>query len=356
MTYLFDGAIDRLRPMLDLPDLRGTKYDLLEMVARGGMGTIYLAEDRDLQRRVALKVLTLPDVSGRMVERMRNEARIVARLEHPSIIPIHDVGQLPDGRVYYTMKFVQGRTMTAWLKDDPPLASRLRLLQQVCEGLAFAHSRGIIHRDLKPDNIMVGSFGEVLVMDWGVAKEIGSVPRADRASVAAGLPEDQPPAGETGDGTTARGAIVGTPAFMSPEQAAGNNAEVDERSDVYMLGSTLFYALTGKAPFDGLNAADRHGSAGTGNAPSPRRFDESIPKALAAICLKALARDKARRYQGALELSADLERLLNQEPVLAYPENVVQRSARWLRKHQFIVVILITYLILRALTFFFLRR
>ncbi len=355
MTHLTDGAIRRLQSALETPDLSGTKYQLLERVARGGMGTVYLALDSDLHRRVALKVLTLPDDSGRMVARMREEARVVASLEHPSIIPIHDVGLLPDGRVYYAMKYVQGETLTDWLAHRPAMNSKIRLIQQVCDAMAFAHSRGIIHRDLKPDNIMVGSFGEVLVMDWGVAKEMrpNKGARYAGSSAPAGGAADMD---ATADGPTSQGSVIGTPAFMSPEQAAGDADSVDARSDVYAIGATLFYALTGRPPLDSRSASEMHRDRQAGKAPDPRRFESTVPRPLAAICLKALAKEPRLRYQGADELSADIGRFLNQEQVAAYPENLIQKSGRWMRKNQFLVMLLLAYIVLRALAFFLLKR
>src|SRR5467141_537462 len=170
MKFLSDRALERLRDAADLPDLSGTHYRLLERVARGGMGVVYTAEDERLQRRVALKVLDLTGAEGDLANRLIREARVLARLEHPGIVPVHDVGTLSDGRVFYTMKFVEGHCLDKHIESVASLPDRLRLFLRICDAVAFAHARGVLHRDLKPANVMVGAFGEVLVMDWGLAK------------------------------------------------------------------------------------------------------------------------------------------------------------------------------------------
>src|SRR5215467_13292766 len=170
MNFLSDKAIERLREAAEIPDLTGTRYRLLERVARGGMGVVYAAEDEKLQRRVALKVLDVPGSDSDLASRLIREARILAQLEHPGIVPVHDVGTLADGRVFYTMKFVEGQRLDQHVADLKSVPDRLRIFLRICEAVAFAHNRGVLHRDLKPANIMVGPFGEVLVMDWGLAK------------------------------------------------------------------------------------------------------------------------------------------------------------------------------------------
>jgi eukaryotic-like serine/threonine-protein kinase len=351
--FVTDSSLDHLRSLVDLPDLSATKYVLVRRIARGGMGTVYLAEDRDLGRQVALKVLTVPDSSGHLVARMLVEARIVARLEHPAIVPIHDVGRLPDGRVYYTMKYVQGQTFTEYLAGNPPLPDRLRLVQQVCQAVAFAHSRNVVHRDLKPDNIMVGAFGEVLVMDWGVAKVLRERSHSNSS-------DDFPRADEGTEDTvetpTSDGYVIGSLAFMSPEQAEGKVESVDEQSDIYMAGATLYYALTGRAPFFGATPLELRKKIIEGGPPSPRQFNERIARPLAAICLKATARLKEERYSRAENMALDIGRFLTQEPVEAYPENPFQKAGRWISKNQFVVYLVVVYLIVRALIFFLLKR
>ena len=168
MTWLPDAAVERLRDVADWPAPTSDRYEILEPLARGGMGTVYVARDRHLDRRVALKVLSATATEAGAA-RMREEAQILARLEHPGIVPVYDVGLLDDGRVFYVMKLVDGARLDRHVVDRP-LVERLRLFTRICDPVAFAHARGVIHRDLKPENVMVGSFGEVLVMDWGVAQ------------------------------------------------------------------------------------------------------------------------------------------------------------------------------------------
>jgi serine/threonine protein kinase len=194
---LSDSVLHHLREVVDLPDLAGTRYRLEEEIGRGGLGVVYAARDTQLERRVALKV---------MDAEWAGEARLIARLEHPGIVPVHETGTLPDGRVFYAMKLVAGTRADGYVAGNPPLGERLRVVQRVGEALAYAHSCGVPHRDLKPQNVMVGPFGEVYVMDWGVE------------------------------------GVAGTPAFRAPEAA------LDEQSDVYALGAFVRFVLPPAAP------------------------------------------------------------------------------------------------------------
>jgi len=192
-----DALLDHLRHVAALPDLAGTRYELEAEIGRGGMGVVYAARDRELDRRVALKVLD---------SALAGEAQLIARLEHPAIVPIYETGTLPDGRAFYAMKLVAGARLDHYLAGGPSLGERLRVIRRAGEALAFAHARGVIHRDLKPQNVMVGEFGEVYVMDWGVE------------------------------------AVAGTPAFRAPD------ARLDRRSDIYALGALLQFMLPSPAP------------------------------------------------------------------------------------------------------------
>jgi eukaryotic-like serine/threonine-protein kinase len=194
---LSDSVLNHLRHVVALPDLTGTRYELAAEIGRGGMGVVYRAHDRDLDRPVALKVLDAA---------LAGEARLIARLEHPAIVPVYETGTLPDGRLFYAMKLVNGLRLDHYLAGSPSLGERLGVIRRAGEALAFAHSRGIIHRDLKPQNVMVGEFGEVYVMDWGVE------------------------------------AVAGTPGFRAPE------ARLDQRSDIYALGALLRFLLPPSAP------------------------------------------------------------------------------------------------------------
>ncbi len=324
MSFIPDRAIAHLQAVIDAPDLSGTRYALVRELARGGMGTVYLAEDGELRRSVALKVLHASDVSDDAVERMRREAQVLARLEHPNIVPVHDVGTLPDGRAFYVMKYVQGTRLDRLAQSGASRGDLLRMFQKICEAVAFAHSQGVIHRDLKPENIMVGAFGEVLVMDWGVAKLLGSAEPSAGAAPAA-------------SGGTAHGTVIGTPAYMAPEQARGEIARMDPRSDIYSLGAVLRFLLTGQPPDQPLTS---------GAAPRP----------LLAICRKAMSAEPAGRYANAQDLAADVVRYIDGEPVAAYPEGPIERAGRWLRRHQAAVVLIVAYLLMRAALLFFSRR
>ena len=287
MTFLDDDAVGRLRDALGTPDLSGTRYELLGTLGRGGMGTVYRVLDHELQREVALKVLDVDDD-----ELLPGEARVAARLEHPGIVPVHDLGRLPDGRLYFTMKLVRGERLDRWAAAPRPLPERLAVLQRLCETAAFAHAHGVVHRDLKPQNVMVGTFGEVLVMDWGVALLRGS--------------------GQAGT-------VAGTRGFMAPEQAAGAS-DVDARADVHALGALLRW-LTGDA------------------APAPLR----------AIAARATAAAPADRYAGALELSADVGRFLAGEAVQAHREGALERVVRLAARHRTALLLVAGYLLVRVL-------
>jgi serine/threonine protein kinase len=197
VTFLSDRVVGRLRETVDQPDLSATRYEMRRLVGRGGMGAVYAVFDTALGREVALKVLTAPDSANRLLA----EARVVARLEHPGIVPIYDAGVLADGRAFYTMKLVAGAHLDAFVRDVSSLSDRLRLFQTLSDAVAFAHSRGVVHRDLKPTNVMVGPFGEVLVMDWGVG-------------------------------------VAGTPAYRAPEQLEPGR-EIGPSADVHALGVIL---------------------------------------------------------------------------------------------------------------------
>jgi serine/threonine-protein kinase len=215
MTWLSDNAVAHLREVAERPDFSATRYRIERELARGGMGVVYEAEDTELHRRVAIKVLASELASADAVERMRAEARTIARLEHPGIVPLHDLGILPDGRLWYAMKLVRGRRLDEL--DAQPL-ELLRVFQRICEAVAFAHANGVVHCDLKPENVMLGDFGEVLVMDWGVAREIGA----------------------------AAGVVAGTRGYMAPEQE--NGIAVDAAADVFALGAMLRALLPAKLP------------------------------------------------------------------------------------------------------------
>jgi serine/threonine protein kinase len=348
MTNLSDRALDRLRAGGEAPDLRTTRYRLLDRVARGGMGVVYAAEDTKLERRVALKLLDLPDVTGELAQRLVREARVLAQLEHPGIVAVHDIGTLPDGRVFYTMKFVEGRRLDEHITSVPSLPDRLRLFLRICDPVAFAHSRHVLHRDLKPANIMVGPFGEVLVMDWGLAKIVRSesagcarAAEAHEEAAVAGLPSAPAAQDEstTVGGRTAHGSVLGTPGFMSPEQARGEVDRLDERSDIFSLGAIL-RSLISTSPGDSTD--------GAGEAP--------LPRALAAICAKAIAVQPGDRYARVQDLAADISRYLDGLAVSAHRETLPERAVRLYRRHQWAILLIAVYLVTRVALLFFNRR
>lgn len=286
MSYLPDPAVERLRRSLAEPDFSLTRYRLKEKLGRGGMGIVYLAEDTELEREVAIKVL-----SAAAADDLLAEARVLARLEHPGIVPVHDAGTLPDGRAYFVMKRVEGDPLGAAAR---PRNEWLRVLLRVCDAVAFAHSRGYVHRDLKPANIMTGAFGEVLVLDWGIAQ----------------TPDREAPA-------------AGTPHYMAPEQARGEI--VDARADVYSLGVML------------------------------RELAPDPPAPLRSIGARATAAEPAARYATAEELRDDLARFLDHEKPAAHRETAFEAAARFARRHQLLLGLLLAYLMMRAALFLWFR-
>jgi len=293
MTWISDNAVAHLRAVAELPDFSGTRYRIEREIARGGMGVVYEADDVELQRRVAIKVLASELVSDDAVERMRAEARTMAKLEHPGIVPLHDVGLLPDGRLWYAMKLVRGRRLDE-LSAAP--AELLRVFLRICEAVSFAHANGVVHCDLKPENVMLGDFGEVLVMDWGVAR-------------AAGASE----------------VIAGTRGFMAPEQEQGTS--IDASTDVFALGAMLRTILPAK-----------------------------LPRPLAAICAKATAPAQGDRYSSVRALADDVSRWLDGQPVSAYRENIFERAGRWLMRNRVLITIIVAYLIMRVIVILWIRR
>jgi eukaryotic-like serine/threonine-protein kinase len=355
MTVISDAAVGRLKRLGTWPEFGSSRYTVLEEIGRGGMGTVYLARDEELGREIAIKV---PNAiaSATLERRLQTEARVLASLEHPGIVPIHDVGRLVDGRLFYVMKRVNGRTLRDELRVVSEVTDRLRIFERICDPVAFAHAQGLIHRDLKPDNIMIGAFGEVMVMDWGTVKVGAPLPTADaRLSTAdSRLPTadsrlttddcrsiddcrltDDCRLIDDSDATTA-GTVMGTRGFMAPEQARGAVDEIDRRTDVYGLGAILFLLLTN----DVLDQeADVHGAL--------RR--RGVARPLTAICAKALAPDAAARYQSVAALAADVAAFRAGRAIDAYRESAVERLARFGRTYRTAIVLVLAYMVMRAL-------
>jgi eukaryotic-like serine/threonine-protein kinase len=327
MTWLPDATVEHLRAIAAWPEFTSDRYEVLDEIGRGGMGAVYSAFDRLLGREVAIKIgNALP--STELQARLTREARVIARLEHPGIVPVHDFGLLADGRPFYVMKRVHGNTLQACIDAAAPLPERLRIFERVCEAEAFAHARGIIHRDLKPANVMVGTFGEVMVMDWGVARvlDAGRVSPADAGASARTLATT---------GTNA-GTVLGTPGFMPPEQMQ-NRGEVDERADVYALGAMLFAALTGHAPPNDATAAVRQ-----------IERDRTIPPPLRSICRCALSPSRADRYQSVVKLADDVARYRERQAVTVHKESAMERLARFARTYQTPMLLVLAYMLMRV--------
>jgi tetratricopeptide (TPR) repeat protein/tRNA A-37 threonylcarbamoyl transferase component Bud32 len=321
----------------------GQRFRVLRPHARGGLGAVFVALDGELNREVALKQL-LDSHADDPVSRTRflAEAEITGALEHPGIVPVYSLGSYRDGRPYYAMRLIQGDNLKeaidqfradATLKNEPgrrslELRKLLRRFVDVCNAIEYAHSHGVLHRDIKPGNVIVGRHGETLVVDWGLAKPLGTDdPARDSTerTLLSGL--------ASGSAQTLPGTTMGTPAYMSPEQAVGDLARLEPRSDVYSLGATLYSILTGKPPFDGP-VRDVLSKVRTGELRPPRQVEPAVDKALEAICCKAMALKIEDRYASCRALAEDVERWMADEPVSAYREPWNRAVMRWLNRHR----------------------
>ena len=299
-------------------------YELLEEIARGGMGVVYKARQSSLKRIVAVKMIRSGELAGEAeVQRFRTEAQAAAQLQHPGIVAIHEIGE-HEGRHYFSMDFVEGKNL-AQVTDGRPVAARsaAEWLKAIAEAVQFAHLRGVLHRDLKPQNIMLDAAGRPRVTDFGLAKNLA------------------------GDSTlTDTGAVMGSPCYMSPEQARGRNDLVGPASDVYSLGAILYELLTGRPPFRGKTPIDTMSQVVNDEPQPPRAVNPGAPVDLETICLKCLEKDPVRRYPTARELEADLDRFLEGEPVQARPANALRRTMSWFRRHRWVFSAVVSVLIL----------
>jgi serine/threonine protein kinase/tetratricopeptide (TPR) repeat protein len=307
-------------------------YEIKGEFARGGMGRILLARDRRLGRTVAIKEMRAdagPDASDRFVR----EALVTARLQHPAIVPVYEAGRWKGGRPFYAMKLVEGRSFEELLEDAEDLSARLALLPHliaVAEAVAYAHGRRVVHRDLKPANVVVGAFGETVVVDWGLARDLGADP-ADAGVARVDLRK------ESDSGATVAGTILGTPHYMSPEQARG--LPVDERADVYALGAMLYFLLTGAPPHAGSSGQEVLASAMSGGIDPVDRREPDAPPDLVAIVNKAMAASPEDRYPTALELAADVRRFQTGQLVSAYSYSLRDLVRRFVARHRAEVVV-----------------
>lgn len=339
------GGMGLIRRRSEDPDAR---YHPTKLHARGGLGAVYHARDQELNRLVALKEI-LPEHSDKphFQEKFLFEAEITGSLEHPGIVPVYGLGRYSDDQPYYAMRFIRGQTFGDRIRvfheaNRPPGPSSyfdrefralLRRLIDTCNAMHFAHEHGVLHRDLKPDNVMLGNYGETLVVDWGLAKQLSD--RRDDSP----LPHDKTLPGSRGrddSSKTRQGAIVGTPMYMSPEQAMGRIDDLDGRTDIYSLGAMLFYIVTGERPIAGKTSVDVIQNVRVGKVRNVHDLVPKAPRALASICRKAMALDANDRYANAIEFAEDIERWINDELVLAHAndESVWERSGRLIRRYR----------------------
>jgi len=320
-----------------------SRYTIKDEYGRGGIGRVMLAYDSHIGREVAVKELlaaasagspaTSPGTSGIRPETMARfirEARITGQLEHPGIVPVYELGKRPDGSVYYTMKLVKGETLYDRLKKAEGLPGRLRLMNHfldLCQAMAYAHTKEVIHRDIKPQNVMVGEFGETVVLDWGLAKVRGL---ADERAV--DIEEGLRLLKEESAGKTIEGSALGTPAYMSPEQAEGDIEKIDEKSDVWSLGAVLYEILTGSPPYTGVSAYEVMGKVMKDPVVPVKEAEPDAPAELAAICEKCLTKDREQRYDNAAELAEDVSRFMAGGLVSAYEYTLGTLIKRWLKK------------------------
>ncbi len=349
-------ALTALREELGGRTQAGERYERREELARGGMGVILRVWDRDLARHLAMKVSLSPAERGsealaggasRQLGRFLAEAKITGQLDHPGVVSVHDLGVDEDGRCYFTMQLVRGVDLRAVLRQRAagdtswPLERLLGVMQKVCDAVGYAHAKGVIHRDLKPANIMVGRFGEVFVMDWGLARAPGEPEVRDlRLRVDSERSDEVQVRGAEGSNSpvlTMDGHVVGTPAYLSPEQAQGRVDELGPRSDVYSLGATLYHLICGTPPYvpPGEELAAQRVLLLALQGP-PRPVEELCPRIapeLAAICARAMARDPLDRYASAEELGEDLRAFLEGRAVAAFGGGPLWGLRKWIRRN-----------------------
>lgn len=359
-TYVFTGSTksrvhDRETGFsLSENAVLSNRFEFIRPLDQGGLGIVSVALDKELNREVALKEIREDRANDTLLrEKFWLEAQLTGGLEHPGIVPIYGLGKSATGKLYYAMRLIKGNNLQLHIKnfhdkvkqgdmefDGQSLRRILRRFLDVCEAISYAHSRGVLHRDLKPGNVMLGPYGETLVVDWGLAKAMGvSSPQemSSSADVSVLAQPESPirPSGSKSD-STRDGSIVGTPSYAPPEQLSGHLDLIEVRSDVYGLGAILYEILSGQAPASG-KLLDVIRTVTTGKVLPARDINPQAPIALNAICRKAMALAPCDRYESASELRSDIERWLDDSPVKAYPEPIWLRSRRWMRKHPAVV-------------------
>ncbi|APZ95800.1 Serine/threonine-protein kinase PknD [Fuerstiella marisgermanici] len=329
-------------PLMQISE--GDRFEIISEHARGGLGEVWLAADLQLNRQVALKRIREKWADNQNAKiRFQLEAEITGRLEHPGVVPVYALGQRGDGQIYYAMRFIRGESLEAAVDSfhksrgsesmdlrSPELRNLMRRFADACNTISYAHSRGIIHRDLKPANIMLGKYGETLVVDWGLAKQIGT------AEVSPGMDADSIILSDSGSGSapTQFGSAVGTPQYMSPEQAAGQLNRMGPATDVFGLGATLYHVLTNQPPQKQDSVERILERVQQGDSVPPSEINPNVPAPLEQICLKAMALQPSDRYTSPMELGEDVERWMADEPVSVCRDSLAVRTVRWVRKHQ----------------------
>ncbi|MDF1665086.1 MAG: tetratricopeptide repeat protein [Planctomycetota bacterium] len=312
---------------------RNVSLERLEELGQGGMGTVYRVKDKRLEREAALKVLISENADHHAIERFLREAKITARLSHPSIPPVYDAGRTPDGHPYMLMKVIEGETLQDKINqfhegafNEEQVKALLEVLIKVSEAVSYAHKNGVLHRDLKPENIMVGEFGEVLVMDWGIARDIHTQEEATELLSLSIIDEDEV---ERQGGLTLAGSVLGTPGYMSPEQASGD--KVGPQTDVYALGAILTEILAGKLPITGDTTYNIIVKTVEGQVKLPRDYNPRIPAELNTIAKAALTLEKKDRTKTALKFARLLRAYLNKEPLPIHHYSIFERLLRWVQ-------------------------
>lgn len=331
------------------------KYKIEDEIGRGGIGRVLIAFDERVGREIALKELIKENNPGRItiapVEKMKadelrflREAKVTGQLEHPGIVPVYEIGRKPDGNHYYTMKLVRGVTLAQAINEADTLEKRLKFLphfRDICNAIAYSHSRGVIHRDIKPENIMIGEFGETVVLDWGLAKVKG-----ETDTVEGELREELNLLKIENPGKTVRGKAIGTPAYMSPEQAKGDISEIDERSDIYSLGAVLYEILTGHPPFQGRDIPETLEMVKSGTPVEISIYEPEAPPDLCAVVSKTLTNERNSRYQSAIEVAREIENFMSGGRIKAYEYSSWELFKRFTVKNRSLTILLFALILI----------